>query len=81
MRDGAVDVAGADRVAGLQADVEHIEGKAGAGERLGAAAQRHLVAARHRLDAEPALERGEILVELGRTAPGYSRLSSKETTM
>ena len=51
-------------VALLQAAVQHVEREAGAGERLGAAAQGHLVAARHRIDAETLLDEREVLVEL-----------------
>ena len=44
--------------------VEHVEGEAGAGERLRAAGERHLVAAGDGVDAEALLEQGEVLVEL-----------------
>ena len=64
MRIGAIDIAGADALARLQANVEHVEREAGAGHRIGAAAQRHLIAARDSFDAEPLLDDREVLVEL-----------------
>jgi hypothetical protein len=48
----------------LQAPVQHVERKARAVGRLGAAAKRDLVATSHRVDAEALLDLCEILVEL-----------------
>ena len=48
----------------LQAVVEQIEREARPRAGLRPAAERHLVAARHHVDAETLLDHGEVLVEL-----------------
>ena len=62
--DRAVDVAGSELVALLQAAVEDVEGEAGAVAGAGGAAERHLIAAGDGLDAESLLDEREVLVEL-----------------
>ncbi len=44
--------------------IEHVERQPRLGAGLRSAAQQHLIAMRHRFDAEPLLDHGKVLVEL-----------------